>query len=314
MRLEERLITRRSFLKAARPCLGLAVGSLVLSQTPIERGQFSENDLGWVRDQLLQLVNTERSAAGLTPLRLDDLASSVAGGHALDMARGEFLSHWGSDGRKPYQRYSFAGGIDAIQENVSAADNIASVTPMKVFADLREMHTLMYAETPPNDGHRRAILAEQHTHVGFGVGLKGQSLRLTEIYISRYLELDRVPQQAKPKAIVVLTGKLLNAQHFLHQVDVFYEPLATAPDIAWLRTPRPYALPDDYVALRPRAPMGTTYTDGTTGDYDWNRNGKFRVQAKLFKNTPGIYTIVFWMRRVPADKAFPAAEVCIRCE
>lgn len=315
--LRELPIARRSFLKAAAPGIVFAVeslGSIVTPQTPIERGQFSESDLGWVRDQLLELVNSERSASGLTPLRLDDLASQVANLHAADMAKAEFLSHWGSDGHKPYQRYSFAGGIDAMQENVSAADNIASVTPMRVFADLRDMHAEMHAETPPNDGHRQAILAPQHTHVGFGVALKGVSLRLTEIYLSRYLEIKSVPHQAKPKTTVVLNGRFLNAEHFLHQVDVFYEPLPVAPEIAWLRLPRGYSLPDEYVTLKPKAPEGTTYADGSRGVYEWNRNGTFNVPAKLFKDLPGIYSIVFWIRRVPAEKAFPAAAVCIRCE
>jgi hypothetical protein len=230
------------------------------------------------------------------------------------MVKGDFLSHWGSDGLKPYQRYSFAGGSDAIQENVSAAEDIASVTPKGVDSDLGYMHTKMHAEKPPNDGHRRAILTPQHTHVGFGIALKGHSLRLAEIYLARYLEIKPVARKAPRKATVVFTGHLLNSKHFLQEVDVFYEPLPNTPEAVWLRTARPYSLPDEYVALWPKAPEGTTYGDGSTGDYEWSRNGKFRVPAKLYKDAPGIYTIVFWIRRVPTDTAFPAAEICIRCE
>jgi uncharacterized protein YkwD len=307
-------IARRSFLKGALPCLALTVSLSTRTQTIIERGKFGEDDLGPARAQLLDLVNAERSLAALAPLELDELACRVADQHALDMAKGEFLSHWGSDGLKPYHRYSFAGGSDAIQENVSQAENIASVTPKGVNGDLRDMHMLMHAETPPRDGHRRAILASQHTHVGFGIALKGSSLKLAELYVARYLEVKPVARQAPRNSTVVLSGHLLNAKHFLHEVDIYYEPLPTRPDESWLRTARPYALPDEYVALRPKAPGGATYSDGTTGDYEWSRNGKFRVPAKLHKDTPGIYTIVFWIRRVPADIAFPAAEICIRCE
>ena len=318
--LEELFIPRRSFLKAA--ALGLAVvprsipalASMLNSQVPIERGQFGQNDVGWVRDELLKLINTERSAAGLNELQLDELASRVANEHAADMVRGEFLSHWGSDGLKPYQRYSFAGGIDAVQENVSAADNIASVSAMRVFSDLQDMHTRMHDEVPPNDGHRLTILTPQTTHVGLGVALKGHSLRLAEMYLSRYLELDPFPQQSQRKGTVTLSGRLLNSGWFLHEVDVFYEPLAAMPDSAWLRTPRPYSLPAEYVWLRPKAPTGTTYADGTTGNYEWSKQGKFRVPVKLSKDAPGIYTVLFWIRRVPAEKGFPAAQVCIRCE
>jgi hypothetical protein len=100
----------------------------------------------------------------------------------------------------------------------------------------------------------------------------------------------------------------------MNQVDVFYEPLPTPPDLAWLGTPRPVSLPDLHVTLRPKALAGTNYPDGKRGDFDWIRDGKFRVPAGLFKGEPGIYTIVFWIRRVPADKGFPAAEICILSE
>lgn len=306
-------IDRRSFLKAAAP-LALGFRAIARGQIPIERGRFSEAEIPAAREQLLKQVNAERLSAGLSQLELDDLACKVASEHALDMVKGEFLSHWGSDGRKFYHRYSFAGGTDAAQENASAAEYIQSVTPTAVTRDLRDMHVSMLEETPPNDGHRKTILDPYHTHVGFGIALQGHSLRLDELYLARYVRLDPIPRQEKPKSTVVLTGNLLNAKHFLNQVDVFYEPLPTPPDLAWLRTPRPVSLPDLHMTLRPKALAGTNYPDGKRGDFNWSRDGKFRVPAKLFKDEPGIYTIVFWIRRVPADKGFPGAEVCILSE
>ncbi len=303
-------IGRRSFLKTAAP-LALGVPAFVRGQIPIERGRFSEGDIPPAREQLLKQVNAERLSAGLSQLEIDDLACRVASEHALDMAKGEFLSHWGRDGRKFYHRYSFAGGIDAAQENASAAEYIQSVVPTAVVQDLRDMHVSMLEEKPPYDGHRQTILFPHHTHVGFGIALQGHSLRLDELYLARYLHIDPVVRHAKPKSTVLLTGRLLNPKHFLNQVDVFYEPLPAPPALDWLRQPRPVSLPDVYVTLRPRAPSGTTYSDGKKGDYEWSRDGKFRVAAKLFKDEPGIYTIVFWVRRVPEDKGFPGAEVCI---
>ena len=306
-------IDRRSFLKAAAP-LALGLHAIARGQIPIERGQFSEGDIPLAREQLLKQVNAERLSAGLSQLELDDLACKVASEHALDMVKGEFLSHWGRDGRKFYHRYSFAGGIDAAQENASAAEYIQSVVPTAVVKDLRDMHVSMLEEVPPYDGHRKTILFPHHTHVGFGIALQGHSLRLDELYLARYLHIDPVIRRAKPKSTVLLTGRLLNPKHFLNQVDVFYEALPAPPALDWLRTPRPVSLPDDYVTLRPKAPAGTRYTDGKSGDYEWGHDGKFRVAAKLFRDEPGIYTIVFWIRRVPEDKGFPGAEVCILCD
>ena len=300
---------RRSFLSSAAPLL-LALPSIARGQTLIERGGFDEQQFPLVREKLLNLLNDERSAAGLSRLQLDDLACKVATDHANDMIRGQFLSHWGSDGRTAYHRYSFAGGTDALLENVGLAQDIQSLAPNSVISDFLDIHQSMFSEVPPDDGHRRTILNPYHSHVGFGLAFRGHSLRLDELYLGRYLHIDPFPIRAKPKATVVLTGKLLNATHFLHEVDVFYESLPAPPDLSWLRTPRSLSLPDQYVILRPKAPAGTTYVDGKLGDYDWG-GGKFRVPVKLLKDEPGIYTVLFWIRRVPSDKGFPAAQVCI---
>lgn len=306
-------IDRRSFLKTAAP-LALGVCAIARGQTPIERGRFSEQEVPLACEQLLKLVNEERASAGLSQLAFDNLAARVASEHAADMVKHSFLSHWGSDGRKFYHRYSFAGGTDAAQENASAAEYIQSATPAAVINDLRDMHISMLEETPPDDGHRKTILDPFHTHVGFGIALQEKSLRLDELYLARYVRLDPLPRQAKRKSTVIVTGNLLNPTHFLNQVDVFYEPLPTAPELAWLRTSRAVSLPDSYVTLRPRALEGTFYPDGSRGDFDWKHGGKFRVRAKLFKDEPGIYTFVFWIRRVPTDKGFPGAEICILAE
>jgi uncharacterized protein YkwD len=304
-----REINRRSFIKTAAP-FALCLPTITRSQQPIERGRFSADDVPLARAQLLKLVNQERAQLGLSALELDELACKVAADHALDMVSAGFLSHWGTDGRKPYQRYSFAGGIDATQENVGLADNIQSVTPNSVMREIAEIHTQMFLEEPPNDGHRRAIVSQFHTHVGFGFALKDHNLRLAELYVSRYLRLDPFPPRAQPKTTVVLTGKLLNAKHFLHEVDVCYEPLPTPPESAWLRTPRAYGLPEDFLLLRPKTPIGMYYTDGTIGDYD-SADGKFRVPARLYKDAPGVYTVVFWIRRARDEKPFPATGICI---
>jgi uncharacterized protein YkwD len=173
-------IGRRSFIRAAAP-FAIGLSTIARGQMPVERGRFSEDDVPLAREQLLKLLNEERTHLGLGSLALDDLACRVATAHALDMITGGFLSHWGTDGRKPYQRYSFAGGADATQENVALDDHIESVAPNHVMRELADVHDLMYLETPPNDGHRRAIISPYHTHVGFGMALKDHNLRLVDL-------------------------------------------------------------------------------------------------------------------------------------
>jgi len=304
-------ISRRSFIKAAAP-LALGLGAIARGQIPLERGRFGEDDLPLAREQLLKQVNAERASAGLSQLQLDELACKVAREHARDMVEGDFLSHWGSDGRKPYHRYSFAGGTEAVQENVSSAQNIQSLTTTGVAKDLYEMHQSMFREVPPKDGHRKTILFPRHTHVGFGIAILGRSLRIDELYLSRWVKIDPLPREAKIKTTVVLRGQL-NLSHFLNGVEVFYEPLPSAPKIDWLREPRSYGMPPEMSRFLPRLPERMTYADGSKGSIDIDSSNRFRVRVPLSKE-PGINTLMVWIKTGLPGIAFPASQICIRVE
>ena len=305
-------ISRRSFLGTAVP-FGLGLHAIVRAQVPFERGRFSEDDVPLAREQLLRMVNEERSQAGLNKLELDDLACNVAREHALDMAKGEFLSHWGSDGRKPYHRYSFAGGTDAVQENASAADNIQSLAPTGVLKDLHDMHLSMLNEKPPNDGHRRTILFPVHTHVGFGIALQGFHVRLAELYVAKYVRVDPIPQRVKPKQSVLFSGRVLNPENELAGVDVYYEPRPTPPQIEWLRVARSYGMPDERESFQPRLPAGLLYTDGTKGEIEMLAGRNFRVRIPLSR-IPGINTIMVWLSKGENGVPFPASQICVLVE
>jgi len=302
-------LNRRAFVIRALP-FAMSLPTMARAQVFIERGRFTAEQLPLARERLLQQVNEDRAAAKLNALKLDELASTVANEHARDMATGNFLSHWGSDGRKAYHRYSLAGGTAAVQENCSAAEDISSVSPGNVLSDLRDMHQSMLNEKPPHDGHRKTILDPYHTHVGFGIALNNRSLRLDELYLARYVELDKMVTEAKPGSTIRVSGRLINASHFVNEIDVFYEPLPKPPDYFWLRVPRSVSFPDDVVRLRPRV-EGMVYSDGKRGDFEWNHQGKIRADVKLFRKEPGIYTIICMVRRVPSDRGFPGAQVCV---
>ena len=305
-------IDRRSFIKGAAP-FALGLHTVVRAQVPIERGRFNEDDVPLAREQLLRMVNEERSQAGLGTLELDDLACKVATDHAVDMSKGEFLSHWGSDGRKPYHRYSFAGGTDAVQENASAADNIQSLAPTGVLKDLHDMHLSMLNEKPPNDGHRRTILFPVHTHVGFGIALQGFHLRLAELYVAKYVRVDPIPQRVKPKQSVLFSGRVLNPENELAGVDVYYEPLPTPPQIEWLRVARSYGMPDERESFQPRLAAGLVYTDGTKGEIEMLAGRNFRVRVPLSR-IPGINTIMVWLSKGENGVPFPASQICVLVE
>jgi hypothetical protein len=304
--------SRRSFLKTGAAIVLLP--STVLTQIIIERGRFGEDDIPLAHTRLLDQLNAERVGAGLSLLKLDEHACEVAAQHARDMVTGQFLSHWGSDGRKPYHRYSFAGGVDALQENVSSAEGVASLTPAGIQRDLFDMHASMFAELPPNDGHRKTIVYPHHTHVGFGIAIRDRSLRLDELYLSRYVEIESLPRQAKPKARIMVSGRVLNPKLLINGAEVFFEPLPSPPEIAWLRIPRSYGMPADVAGrILPRLPDRYFYSDGSSGALEITTGNRFRMPVILSKK-PGINTIMLWLKAGQNGTPFPGTQICIRVE
>ncbi|HJP93727.1 MAG TPA: CAP domain-containing protein [Pyrinomonadaceae bacterium] len=298
--------SRRAFLKSASASLGVALLDPLSSSSGDLEKTFAE-----IRANLLEMVNEERAVAKVRALAIDELATEVATKHAIDMALGEFASHWDRDGLKPYHRYSFAGGTHATQENISAADNTWSTKLADLKQDTAYLHVRLYQEKPPYDGHHRTILAPQHTHVGFGLAVEQLRLRLVELFVAKHVQVEPIRRTAKPGAEIFFSGKVLNRESVLDQVEVFYEPWPKPPELSWLREPRSYSLPKESRVLRPKVSPPLTYVDGSRGVIDVSLDGSFRAPVKLYEKDPGIYTIVAWLKN-RSDKAFPATEVCIK--
>ena len=298
--------SRRGFLQSASASLGVA-----LLDRSLLHAEDLENTFKEIRANLLQMVNEERVVAQVPPLAMDELATQIATKHAVEMAVDEYASHWGRDGRKPYHRYSFAGGTEATQENVSAADNTWSRKISDLKQDTAYLHVRLYQEQPPNDGHRRAILAPQHTHVGFGLAVEQLRLRMVQLYVARYLQVEPMPRKAKPGEQLTFAARMPKSGYFLNHIEVFYEPSPKPPELSWLRQPQSYGLPPDSKVLRPKVPPPFMYADRAPGVIDVSLDGRISTKVKLFKNEPGIYTIVTWLKKDTSGKAFPATEVCV---
>lgn len=304
-------ISRRTFLQSASASFGAAL----LDHIPFASSQSDlEKVFEELRANLLKMINEARAVAKVPQVAMDELATKVATKHAIDMATAEYASHWGRDGLKPYHRYSFAGGTEATQENVSAADNTWSMKLKDLKQDTAYLHLRLYQEKPPNDGHRRTILAPQHTHVGFGIAVEQLRLRLVELFVARHVEVDPVHRVGKPGREMSFLAKIINPNYVLNHVEVFYEPLPAQPELSWLRQPRSYSLPFESKMLWPKLLPPLMYADTTRGVVDVFPRGGFQARVKFFKNQPGIYTIVAWIRTSRAQKAFPATELCIRVE
>lgn len=304
-------IDRRTFITTATP-FALALPGVIRGRV-FPRGSFRPDGTAQLVQRLLGMVNRERAQFGLSQLVMDDLACRVAANHARDMVDGLFLSHWGRDGRKPYQRYSFAGGNDANQENAASFDDVDTAIPQEVEETVIQLHRSMFEEVPPNDGHRRTILFPYHTHVGFGIALKPDHIRMAELYLCRYAEVGPTPRATAPGTQINFSGRLLNSRHSVAAIHVYHEPVPQPPSFGWLREARPYGLPETYTSYWPRLYGNSVYEDGTRGTIEVNSKGNFRTPLFLYKE-PGINTIVVWLERGKKEEPFPITQVCVRCE
>jgi Cysteine-rich secretory protein family/IPT/TIG domain len=99
-----------------RRCRRLAACAAAFAALSLARAGAEE-----MADQVLQLVNEQRAANGLAPLVRNEALDRAALSHSQDMAAGNFMSHFGSDGSNPTQRIGAAGYTGSTWgENVAA--------------------------------------------------------------------------------------------------------------------------------------------------------------------------------------------------
>ena len=114
--------------------------------------------------EVMNLVNQERSKAGLSALTSNGLLANAAKAHAQDMKDQNYFDHTGRDGRSPTQRMKDAGYPQVPSCNCRRqyfyGENIAKgqKTAVQVMKD--------WMNSP---GHRANILSKDFREIGIGI-------------------------------------------------------------------------------------------------------------------------------------------------
>jgi uncharacterized protein YkwD len=111
--------------------------------------------------RMLQLINSERVAAGLKPLAPDPELTEVARLHSTDMFRRGYFAHDTPEGRDPFERMRESG-----VRFLTAGENLALAPTVQV------AHTGLMN----SPGHRANILHKDFGRVGIGImdgGIRG---------------------------------------------------------------------------------------------------------------------------------------------
>ena len=109
--------------------------------------------------QVVKLTNAERTKAGCKSLKSNADLKSAAQKHSADMAKQDYFSHTGKDGRSPFDRMADAGySFTAAAENIAAGQR----TPADVVKGWMN-----------SEGHKANILNCTYTEIGVGYAKGG---------------------------------------------------------------------------------------------------------------------------------------------
>lgn len=105
-------------------------------------------------DDMLVLINHERTTRGLEPLTMNNKARQVARAYSTDMFANGYFSHVDPDGHTPFDRMR-SGGV----EFGTAGENLALAPTLK----------LAHQGLMNSPGHRANILKPEYRSVGIGI-------------------------------------------------------------------------------------------------------------------------------------------------
>ncbi|MFL6492415.1 MAG: CAP domain-containing protein [Nitrososphaera sp.] len=181
---------------------------------------------------VLDRVNKDRTDKGLLPVKLS--SNEAAQMQAEDVFRTKQISHWTTNGEKPYMTYTQYDGEGSVQQNVAIAGfspeqyeqcvtNILveceKIEPLSTIEQLQ--NEMMYNDKECcNDGHRNNILDPHHTHVSIGIVYDQYYLAFVQNFENNYgLNVDVENSE------IEVSGTLLDGQ--LDHIAIYYDEMPT---------------------------------------------------------------------------------------
>ncbi len=245
---------------------------------------------------MLDLINQDRANNKLVPVTLG--TNTAAQSHADDMLANFYLSHWGTDGLKPYMRYTLAGGINYEAENSAYhgwydtsqnPDLYVTINAQEVLQQLE--HDMMFDDAASNWGHRDTILNPLNKKVNLGIAYDKHRLALVQQFEGDYVVFTELPAIVDGK--LSLAGSLTLGK--LYSLHISYDPLPQpltqqqlldkphsydlGEEIGYVLPPRHYMEDNDYV---------------NASKWDTDTLGSFTIEADirpLLKYQTGVYNI-----------------------
>jgi hypothetical protein len=210
-----------------------------------------------------------------------------------------YLSHWGTNGLKPYMRYTLAGGINYEAENSAYhgwydtsqdPDRYIIIDPKEVLKQLQ--YNMMFDDADSNWGHRATILNKLSKIVNIGIDFDKHRLALVQQFEGDYIVFTQLP--------AIVNGRLYLAGSFnmgtLYSLHIYYDSLPEPlTQQQLLEKPRSYDTGEEigYVLPPKRYMEGREYV--TANIWNVDVTGSFTIEADishLLKYETGVYNIL----------------------
>ena len=192
-------------------------------------GTFSNRELV---EYALQVINEDRKSFNLPPVILSN--NGAAQVHADDILKTRTISHWMTNGEKPYMTYAIYGGRGKVSQNVGidGYQNVqeciqqtaicAKINP-KAKINSTE-YVMMYDDASSNWGHRDNILDKYHTHVSLGISYDDYTFVLVQNFENNYIKFKRPISEDGGR--VTFAGTIPEGN--LNNIQIYYDVLPTS--------------------------------------------------------------------------------------
>ncbi|MBI2134154.1 hypothetical protein HYU11_05745 [Candidatus Woesearchaeota archaeon] len=187
--------------------------------------EFENYPIGELRSYAFQIINEERKKFDVSELLFGENMAAQA--HAEELLKFRRISHFGSDGSKPYTRYTSYGGMGAITENVAiycynmtsdyllfdAKEEVKNLTLTMIYADVDRERKVYF-------GHKANTLDLFHNKVSIGVAYSNDCLLLVQHFENDYINWSKISLN---EGILIMTGN--SSLGRLTSIWITYDPL-----------------------------------------------------------------------------------------
>lgn len=310
--------------------LRFALAVAALSAAPFGQPAFSAASsrtelltLDQARAYMVELINQDRATKDLVPVALDSGATDAAQKHAEDMAAHRYMSHYNLEGKSPNQRYTEAGGTGYSRENVylsstryvgspvdaDGATASLAANPRFSRTEIDEIESSYVNETPPTDGHRRNVLAPEHTGVGIGLARSasqgGRALANAQEFVDHYADVAPLPVSCAPGTDVTIAGKAVNGAKF-RSISIGRAPVPSPLTREQATAIHSYSVPAAEATYWP-APYRSARQVRMSPD------GTFSLTLRLgAERGPGLYYLAVWVEDHGRDLLASLRTVVVR--